>query len=135
MSAIGPSVRNRDRLRKFGATRARTAKIPPKAAGFKDVYKICLCRGRAAAHTADAGAGTVGEDEYGELYPGSRPDLHHGPVPATAVWLLPPSALRCCAGSGSIIRWRLLGLAALPMHIDAHGHDGAVAFLACLDHD
>src|SRR5690606_531344 len=98
MSAIGPSVRNRDRLRKFGATRARTAKIPPKAAGFKDVYKICLCRGRAAAHTSDAGAGTVGEDEYGELYPGSRPDLHHAPVPATA-------AVAVAALGIALLRW------------------------------
>src|SRR5690606_28151070 len=136
MSAIGPSVRNRDRLRKFGATRARTAQdtaegcwIQRRIQNLRSAAVVPLPTRRMRVQEQ------VGEDEYGELHPGSRPDLHHGPVPATAVWLLPPSALRCCAGSGSIIRWRLLGLAALPMHIDAHGHDGAVAFLACLDHD
>src|SRR5690606_40239089 len=86
MSAIGPSVRNRDRLRKFGAD----------PSPHRPRYRRRLLDSKTYTKSASAAVvplptrrmrvqEQVGEDEYGELHPGSRPDLHHGPVPATAV--------------------------------------------------
>src|SRR5690606_183217 len=99
MSAIGPSVRNRDRLRKFGATRARTAQdtaegcwIQRRIQNLRSAAVVPLPTRRMRVQEQ------VGEDEYGELHPGSRPDLHHGPVPATA-------ALAVAALGIALLRW------------------------------
>src|SRR5690606_19450506 len=136
MSAIGPSVRNRDRLQKFGAD----------PSPHRPRYRRRLLDSKTYTKSASAAVVPLPTRRMRVQEQSEKTNtVSYTPVPGRIyitrqfrrqrLWLLPPSALRCCAGSGSIIRWRLLGLAALPMHIDAHGHDGAVAFLACLDHD